>query len=173
MAPPPPPSPSRYKVDLLCTGGVRGGGWEQVQSKSTLYRSFIFQGPKSLDFQSPKKSRFSGPPFQWPSNSKWICPHQNHYVPCHINNRYSTLIVNLFPEEGFSSVLEKQIFLIDRSWTIAKSISLVPVSYGSTVKSWHKKHKLPTWVQHGEAQMWISIFQFTIRKPLNLRPLSY
>ncbi len=47
-------------------------------------RSLLFQGPKSLDFQAP-------PPLQWPS--KWICPHQNHYVPRHIKNRY--IIVNI------------------------------------------------------------------------------
>jgi hypothetical protein len=33
----------------------------------------------------PKKVLiFMSLPFQWPS--KWICPHQNHYVPRHINN---------------------------------------------------------------------------------------
>jgi hypothetical protein len=29
---------------------------------------------------------FRSPPFQWPSS--WICPHQNDFVPRHINNRY-------------------------------------------------------------------------------------
>ncbi len=41
----------------------------------------------SLPFQGPKKSWFSGPtPFNSPRNGS--CPHQNHYVPRHINNRY-------------------------------------------------------------------------------------
>ncbi len=35
----------------------------------------------------PKKSRFSGPSSSNdPCNG--CCSHQNHYVPCHINNRY-------------------------------------------------------------------------------------
>jgi hypothetical protein len=41
----------------------------------------------SLPFSEPKKSRFSGPT---PSNGpcKRCCPHQNHYIPRHINNSY-------------------------------------------------------------------------------------
>jgi hypothetical protein len=57
-------------------------------------------GPENLDFfwaqmtlavlvaisGSKKVSIFRAHPIQW--YSKWIFPHQNHYVPLHINNRY-------------------------------------------------------------------------------------
>ncbi len=44
-------------------------------------------GVRSLPFQGPKESRFSGPtPSNGPCNG--CCPHQNHYIPCHIKNRY-------------------------------------------------------------------------------------
>jgi hypothetical protein len=54
-------------------------------------------GPKqhllrSLPFQGPKKSQFPGPtPSNGPRNG--YCPLQNHYVPRHISNRYTTEIV--------------------------------------------------------------------------------
>ncbi len=38
-----------------------------------------------LPFQGPKKSQFRAQPFQ--CSSKLICPHQNHCIPSHINNR--------------------------------------------------------------------------------------
>jgi len=39
------------------------------------------------------KKIFRVHPFQWPS--KWICSHQNHYIPCHLNNRYISSYYNL------------------------------------------------------------------------------
>jgi hypothetical protein len=44
-------------------------------------------GPENRDFLGPKQVSFSGPTLSnVPRN--WIFPHQNHYVPLHINNRY-------------------------------------------------------------------------------------
>jgi hypothetical protein len=37
-----------------------------------------------------KVSNIRAHPFQWPS--KWICPHHNHCVLRHLNNRYITLV---------------------------------------------------------------------------------
>ncbi len=51
-------------------------------------RPWKWHSLRSLPFQGPKKSRFSGPtPYNGPCNG--CCPHQNHYVPRHINNRYT------------------------------------------------------------------------------------
>jgi hypothetical protein len=44
-------------------------------------------GPENRDLFGPNKFLiFKAHPFQW--RPKWICPHQNHYVRRHINNRY-------------------------------------------------------------------------------------
>ncbi len=46
-----------------------------------------FDGGPLLGLFEPKKVLiFRAHPFQWPTKS--ICPHTNHYVPRHINNRY-------------------------------------------------------------------------------------
>jgi hypothetical protein len=50
-------------------------GWAQM----ALALLVAISGPK-------KDSFFRAQPLQWPS--KWIRPHQNHYVLRHINNRY-------------------------------------------------------------------------------------
>ncbi len=64
-----------------------------VNSFFNLTLELDFFGPKwhslrSYPFQGPKKSRFLVPtPSNAPRNGS--CPPQNHYVPRHINNRYT------------------------------------------------------------------------------------
>ncbi len=63
------------------------GSWISAEYFSkTKFRASItlFLGPNGIHFA---RCPFGAQKiFQWPS--KWICPHQNHYVPRHINNRY-------------------------------------------------------------------------------------
>jgi hypothetical protein len=47
----------------------------------TRFARCYFRAPKSLDLQGPPPPPSNGP-------SKWICPHQNHYIPRRVNNRY-------------------------------------------------------------------------------------
>jgi hypothetical protein len=52
-----------------------------------ISKLFCRKGCLSCHFRAQKKSRFSGPaPANDPCNGS--CPHQNHYVPGHTNNRY-------------------------------------------------------------------------------------
>jgi hypothetical protein len=55
------------------------GGFDCFGPQMALASLVAISGPK-------KVSIFRAHPFQWPS--KWILPHQNHYVPGHINIRY-------------------------------------------------------------------------------------
>ncbi len=104
-----------YRGRILCTlNGARidflivlskdlyGGGEERVPTgrkvtlrtaKVTLRTAGVGWGasaePKSLDFQ--------GPPLPMAIvNCKGCCPHQNHYVPCHINYRH----INIYYRTG-------------------------------------------------------------------------
>jgi hypothetical protein len=81
-----------YEVNILRTAPYisraigKGGPW-----KSRLFRGLHFKdhwkGWPRVPFQGPKNSRFSRTaPSKRPRN--WICPHQNNYVPRHINKRY-------------------------------------------------------------------------------------
>ncbi len=56
----------------------------------------LFRTQMALAISEPKKVSkkiFRFHPFQWPS--KWICSPQNHYIPCHLNNRYISSYYNL------------------------------------------------------------------------------
>jgi hypothetical protein len=58
--------------------GVSPDNLDFLGPNGTHFACCHFRAQKSLNFQ--------GHPFQW--LSKWIFPHQNHYVQRHINNRY-------------------------------------------------------------------------------------
>jgi hypothetical protein len=73
-------------------------GLNDFDEGKSITRAIGRVGPENLDFLSPNGTRFlvaiSGPqkvsifraqPFQ--CSSKLICPHQNHCIPSHINNR--------------------------------------------------------------------------------------
>ncbi len=60
---------------LWAGGGGGAGFWAQMALASPV----AISGPKKVLI-------FRAHPFQWPS--KWMLPHQNHFVPSQINNRY-------------------------------------------------------------------------------------
>ncbi len=83
------------KIIPRTTAGIFGhlGVDRLVYRRRTIFRTCTwastgtFLGPNGTRYAScPKKSRFLGPPLKCPL--LWICPHQNYFVPPHINNRY-------------------------------------------------------------------------------------
>jgi hypothetical protein len=72
--------------------------WALSTGESQIF--WVKVGPKrhslsSLPFQRPKKSRFSGPTLSnGPRNGYF--PPQNHYVPRHINNKGTLILIMLF-----------------------------------------------------------------------------
>jgi hypothetical protein len=65
-----------------------------LKTAFTYFGNFFF----AFNFFSIFRAR----PFQWPS--KWIFPHQNHYVPLHINNMYINSYTYLFSEHSVNIV---------------------------------------------------------------------
>ncbi len=118
-------------------------------------------GPKwhslrSLPFQGPKKSRFQGPPFKRPS--LWISSHPNPYVPPHIDNKTTLIVIRSF------------LFIIDRMQWAEKTLSrycpfnilvyaevatgpcTVPYLHGFSIDASREAHDCDQGVHHAEGE---------------------